>query len=72
VTILRSVNLVFVLAVLAQFVVQQVSNTLKFFKPADTNIFITVAAKKIARAEKNARLFSGILSNDPKLFIFFS
>jgi hypothetical protein len=32
----------------------------------------TVAAKKIARAEKNARLFSGILSNDPKLFIFFS
>jgi hypothetical protein len=32
----------------------------------------TVAAKKIARDEKNARLFSGILSNDPKLFIFFS
>jgi hypothetical protein len=32
----------------------------------------TVAAKKIARDKKNARLFSGILSNDSKLFIFFS
>jgi hypothetical protein len=35
-------------------------------------MYCTVAAKKIARVEKNARLFSGILSNDPKLFIFFS
>ncbi len=40
VTFFMSDSLVFVLAVVAQLVVQQASRTLKFFIPADTNIFI--------------------------------
>jgi hypothetical protein len=35
-------------------------------------VYIQWPPKKSPAPKKNARLFSGILSNDPKLFIFFS